>query len=109
MTRDEHLLVIAMEECNEVAQRLSKALRFGMEEAQPVETGGDGHTNNRDRIWNEWCDLVALMRMLKIPCASIAAMDTKRGKVERFLAYSADCGKLVAAQASPPTPDAEKP
>jgi hypothetical protein len=35
MTRDEHLMTIAMEECAEVAQRVSKAVRFGMEEIQP--------------------------------------------------------------------------
>lgn len=90
-------MTIAMEECAEVAQRLSKALRFGMEEAQPIETGGDGITNNRDRIWNEWCHLVTLMRMLEIPCASIAAMEMKRRNVERFLAYSESCGTLSAA------------
>ncbi len=109
MTRDEHLLVIGMEECNEVAQRLSKALRFGMEEAQPVETGGDGATNNRDRIWAEWCDLVALMRMLDIPCASIAAMDAKRAKVEAFLRYSEECGTVAEAGVSARVPEEHKP
>ncbi len=99
MTRDEHLMVIAMEECSEVAQRLSKALRFGMEEVQPVETGGDGTINNRDRIWYEWCHLVAMMRMIGIPCASIGEMNIKREKVEHFLAYSASCGTLSSSPA----------
>jgi hypothetical protein len=39
MTRKEHLLVIAMEECNEVAQRLSKALRFSLHRLDT--NGGD--------------------------------------------------------------------
>lgn len=38
MTRDEHLYTIAGEEGVEVAQRCSKALRFGGSEVQPGQT-----------------------------------------------------------------------
>lgn len=35
MKRHEHLLSILAEECCEVGQRVSKALRFGLDEVQP--------------------------------------------------------------------------
>jgi hypothetical protein len=89
MTRQEHLLLIGMEECSEVAQRLSKALRFGMEEIQPGQS-----LTNRERIQVEWNDLVAMMRMAGIKTASIAAINAKQAKVEAFLTYSGECGTL---------------
>jgi hypothetical protein len=35
MTREQHLLTILAEECGEVVQRASKAIRFGLDESQP--------------------------------------------------------------------------
>ena len=93
MTRDEHLMVIAMEECHEVAQRLSKALRFGMEEVQPGQ-----HMTNRERVTVEVADLRAMFDMLGIdddsPFVHRLALE-KRAKVEHFLNYSAECGTLA--------------
>lgn len=97
MTHDEHLLTIAAEECAELAQRLSKALRFGLHEIQP----GQPHSN-RERIIAEYADLKAAMWMIGIgdddvDCTVVAA---KRAKVEHFLAYSRACGTV-----EPETPD----
>lgn len=61
MTRQEQLLLIAMEECVEVAHRLSKALRFGMEEVQP----GQPLTNSQ-RIYDEYYQLRAVLGMCGI-------------------------------------------
>lgn len=58
MTRDEHLLTILAEECAEVAQRCSKALRFGIDEVQP----GQG-LDNRRRIEKEFNDLLGVYLM----------------------------------------------
>ena len=114
MTRTEHLLVIAIEECHEVAQRLSKALRFGMMEIQPGQP-----LTNRERIRYEYSDLAAVLEMIdpatdgaggRIHPPSGSAMDAKREKVEHFLKYSAECGTLSddpAAQAIPAPPQAE--
>lgn len=95
MTRQDHLLVRAMEECNELAQRISKALVFGMEEVQPGQT-----LTNRERIYGEYYDLRAVLGM-----AGIDAWDTsdrarqaeaaKVAKVEKFLAYSDACGRVT--------------
>lgn len=93
MNRREHLLVILMEECNEVAHRASKALRFGLEEIQP----GDEKTNAQ-RISDELNDLVGVAVMLRnegtIDSVDPTAIAFKTAKVEKFLAYSKECGTL---------------
>jgi len=90
MTRDEHLMTIAMEECAEVAQRVSKALRFGMEEIQPGQP-----LTNAERIRQEYSDLAATLEMLGIGAPLGRWMDEKRAKVTQFLEYSAQCGTLT--------------
>lgn len=91
MNRAEHLLVRAMEECDEVSQRVSKALVFGLEEVQP----GQGRTN-RQRIVDEFHDLVAVLEMAGLHPRSLddAAISAKKAKVEKYLAYSRECGTL---------------
>lgn len=96
MTRTEHLLIILAEECNEVAQRCSKALRFTLDEIQP----GEGE-NNAERIEGELSDLFAVVEMLISADVldhdiiySKILMDRKREKVEKFLTYSEDRGTL---------------
>lgn len=94
MTREEHLLTIAAEECVEVAQRLTKALRFGLEEVQPGQT-----QTNRERIYHEYWQLRASLGMAGIDAwhngdDSKAVEREKVEKVEHFLNYSAECGTL---------------
>ena len=60
MNRLEHILTITAEECNEVAQRITKALRFGLSN---VEEGQS--FNNLERIMHEYNDLVAMLEMLE--------------------------------------------
>lgn len=102
MTRTEHLLVILSEECSEVAQRCSKALRFGLEEIQP----GQDKTNAQ-RIMDEINDLVATYQMLAGPIVSPtlplfrgtahewnSAIKAKQEKIEKFLDLSRKQGTL---------------
>ena len=102
MNRLEHLLTIGAEECAEVAQRISKALRFGLEEVQPGQL-----LDNAERIREEFTDLCATLQMIeeeaevvllpplvKDPDAE-AERNDKRAKVERFLLLSHRCGRLV--------------
>jgi hypothetical protein len=102
MTRTEHLLTMVAEECAEVAQRCSKALRFGLSEVQP----GQDKTNAQ-RIMDEVNDFIAVYQMLAGPVVSptsplfrgtpeafMAAVKAKQAKIEKFLAYSAECGTL---------------
>ena len=96
MNRTEHLLTTLGEEGVEVAQRCTKALRFGLTEVQP---GQD--LNNAQRIRGEFIDLLAVMRMLveegaiePVTDADLPAMEAKRQKVEKFLDYSRAMGTL---------------
>lgn len=97
MTREEHLLECLTEECAEVIQRVTKAQRFGITEAQR-----DQPLDNRDRLTLEVIDLLAIIDMCAeagllnlppIPTLSIGKSN-KRSKVERYLEYSRLHGRL---------------
>lgn len=60
MTKNENLLVTLMEECAELQQAVSKALRFGMDGSRP----GSPERNNEHDIMVEYYQLVAVMEML---------------------------------------------
>lgn len=95
MNRTEYLLTCLSEECAEVAQRVSKSLRFGSAERQP----GQEYTNAQ-RIGMELCDLLAVMKMLEEEEAVVMPPDLHRSilikqrKVEEYMEYSRHCGVL---------------
>lgn len=94
MTNVDHLLVILGEECAEVAQRTSKAIRFGLFEVQPGQT-----EDNKTRIERELSDLMAVADMLGFK-VSEEQMEEKRAKVRKFMAYARECGQLHDSQVS---------
>lgn len=89
MTREEHLLVILLEECSEVTKEASKAIRFGMHEVMPGQP-----LTNRDRILRELQDLYAVVEMLGLQGVDRAAIELKKAKVEKFMRYAKECGTL---------------
>lgn len=101
MTEIEHLLTILGEECAEVAQRASKAIRFGLTEVQ------DGQTEtNAQRIVGEMLDLIAVAELLEeagaLPNLSVVAarehyaqIEMKKEKVRRWMAYARNVGTLT--------------
>jgi hypothetical protein len=97
MKKVEHLLVILMEECAEVAKEASKALRFGLQDQYPA--GGE---TNAERIVREYGDLAAAMQMLfqenALTWPSYTEVkerqDAKIAKVKKFLEYSDSVGRL---------------
>ena len=102
MTRTEHLLFILAEEAAEVAQRASKAARFGLAEVQPGQ-----ELTNAQRLMQEVNDFVAVCTMIAGPVVSptsslfkddplkwTSAIGEKQAKIEKFLLYSAECGTL---------------
>lgn len=89
MTRTEQLLWILAEECAEVAQRASKAARFGLLEVQPEQD-----KNNLQRLIYELNDLVSVADMLEPMWMDDNMIEAKRRKVEKYLAYSVTCGTL---------------
>lgn len=97
MNETEHLLTILFQECAEVQQRVSKALRFGLPEVQP----GQDKTN-AERIIEELNDLYAVVVMLERagalpPSADPAAIAAKEEKVLRYMAHARECGVLERA------------
>lgn len=96
MTRKEYLLGLLAEEALEVAHRVHKGLRFGLEETQPHHT-----RNNKERIMEEYADLICVMELLQeeeiLPLAIDLNwiddhMDKKEAKIEKYLDYSTKQG-----------------
>lgn len=99
MNTEEYLLVCLMEECQEVSQRISKALRFGLEEVQ--KSNANETRTNRERINYELQDLQAVVGMLieqndayQNSVDSFKARQLKREKLLRYMEYSKEQGKL---------------
>jgi NTP pyrophosphatase (non-canonical NTP hydrolase) len=97
VNRTEHLLVCLAEECAEVSQRVSKALRFGLAEVQPGQP-----LNNAERIAGELDDLFAVARILAdegiLPREGpdgAEVVEGKRAKIERCMAISREQGVLL--------------
>lgn len=95
MNRQEHLLTIVQEECNEVGQRASKAARFGLTEVQPGQS-----LDNETRLLGEFADLCGALELtLKKDIVEIVEflrdpIDAKKAKIEHFLTYSKQMGTL---------------
>lgn len=90
MTRLEHLLTIGAEECAEIAQRLSKSLRFGLDEIEPGQ-----FLSNRQRVIEEVNDLLAALSMADLVRTDGQAIAAKVTKIEKYLTYSAQQGTLT--------------
>ncbi len=88
MNTTEHLLTILAEECAEVAQRASKAARFGLTEVRPGET-----ENNARTIEREMGDLMAVFEMLGL-CIHEEDKDAKIAKVKKYMDYARKIGTL---------------
>jgi hypothetical protein len=88
MKKTEYLLVVLAEEGAEVAQRASKAIRFGLLEVQP----GQEETNVR-RLERELADVMATAELLglKVRDEDKAA---KREKLKKYMGYSQQIGTL---------------
>jgi hypothetical protein len=92
MTENELLLCCVAEECAEVAQRVSKALRFGLDEVQPGQplTNGERITQELNDLWSA-VDLLCERGVISaddVRLTGRAARDAKREKLLRYLEYS---------------------
>jgi len=96
MNRIEHLLTILTEECAEVQQATTKALRFGLEEGRDIAATAYG--NNVERMRHELNDLLAMVEMLEKEGINLSpdhlSREMKKAKVEKYLLYSKECGTL---------------
>lgn len=113
MTRTQHLLVILMKDATKVAQRVSKALLFGVEEVQPGQT-----LTNGERVTMGFIDLLAAFEMAAedgaVPFVHQPAFQenvaiiAKREKVEVFLKFSSARGLVDGETPEPDYPHPEK-
>jgi NTP pyrophosphatase (non-canonical NTP hydrolase) len=96
MNKNEHLLTCLAEECAEIQQAVSKALRFGLKGGYP----GTDRTN-ADDIAAEITDLMAVISMccdakiIDEPVASKNAFDAKKTKVLHYMEYAESVGTLT--------------
>ncbi len=98
MTDEQMLLTCIAEECTELGQRCSKAIRFGVTEVQKNQD-----KNNAERFVDELTDLLALIELLRtydestgsaprFPPVTREGLDAKKAKFLRNLDYSRSLG-----------------
>jgi hypothetical protein len=94
MTELENALVKLSEECNEVAQRCTKALRFGMEEIQAIQ-----ELTNAARIRGEMAGLMAaydkLVRMGVLEYPKTHEIHDASTKKDKYFEYSKKVGTVT--------------
>ncbi len=97
LTREQYLLICLIEECQEVSQRATKALRFGMNEVQPGQ-----NQNNMQRLVMEIADLTATLEIIAneriIDCDDeyyLKMIEDKNIKIEKYYKYSQEQGIAI--------------
>lgn len=96
LTKEQYLLNCLSEECAEVIQRVTKALRFGLLEVQ------DGQElTNAQRLVYEYNDLLGVVEILTelgtVPIDGIGdrgQIDAKKDKLLKFMEHSRNAGIL---------------
>ncbi|MEQ1644255.1 MAG: hypothetical protein ABL959_12480 [Pyrinomonadaceae bacterium] len=96
MKAQEYLMICVAEECAEIQQRITKALRFGLYEIQPGQPD-----NNLVRIREEFNDLLGVLELVASHGTALMVIDRKQvdakiDKVIKFMEYSEDLGLLEA-------------
>lgn len=93
MTRQEHLMVCLIEECNETVHALSKCLRFGPDEIWPKMD-----QTNMERVSVELNDLLAVAAMLVDEGfdldVDLESAEAKKAKVEKYIKYAEFLGTI---------------
>lgn len=96
MNMREYLLTCLAEECAEVQQEISKALRFGLEDWRPRD---ETKENNRDKIQREFNDLLAVAEILNDHGILNIDFDQdkseKKAKVYRYAEYARERRTLI--------------
>jgi hypothetical protein len=94
MPEQENVLLCVIEECVEVAHRVSKILRFGLDETQP------GFPPNRERLVGEINDLLGAIELLQEKGVELpllgdpGAIALKKKKILDMIEYSRKQGRL---------------
>ena len=97
MNKQEHLLVLLMEECAEVQHACSKALRFGLHDKWPEKAA-----SNIECVAQELIDVKAIAKLLSEECVlpveltsdDALKVQNKIVRVKAMMNYSVNKGKL---------------
>lgn len=92
MNKTEHLLTCLAEECAEIQQAVTKALRFGLHDDFKETTPAQD-------IARECCDLIAVIEMLEEAgiikkAGTIYAIEQKKARVLHYMEYAKEHGTL---------------
>ena len=99
MNKTEYLLTCLSEECAEISQRASKAIRFGLAEKQVGQ-----EMDNASRLCEEVVDLLCVLELVDKHCPELRnandfdpdkCREVKLAKLEKYMAYSRAQGTLV--------------
>lgn len=93
LNREQYLLTLIQEECAELSQRASKALRFGLFEVQSGQ-----ELDNWERLMGEYVDLYTTIQMLDSLFVDVKPNDEdvliKIDKIKKYMKLSVDRGIL---------------
>ena len=93
MNIKEHIFMLLSEECAEVAQVVSKILRFG-----PDNIGPGHDQTNKERLEEEIADILGVIGLLRkenmISDIDPKKIKAKGEKIKRYMQYSKDKGTL---------------
>lgn len=100
MNTKEYLLTCLSEECSEVAKEASKAMRFGLHDKYNGETPLERMIGELNELT---CVIVLLMEHGVLPAnwSNIDKQLDKRGKLEKYMSYSASKGTLTPEEKDP--------
>jgi hypothetical protein len=96
VSRDEYLLTLLLEECAEIQQAASKALRFGMDDNYK------DNPTNREKLHQEIQDVLAVIDLLteaEVFATNPSIRDpvrqtVKRARIEHYMRYSQEMLRL---------------
>lgn len=102
MNRKQLLLLKVMEECDELSQRASKAIRFGLHEIQDHVGENPNEATNLERLAAEYKDLFVSLQMVLAEENSVASMlltETdiikREERIHKYMEYSRQLGLLT--------------
>jgi NTP pyrophosphatase (non-canonical NTP hydrolase) len=95
MNKVEHLLTCLVEECAEVQQAVTKALRFGLDDDFK-------ETTPKQDIIRECIEVIAVIKLLEEEgiielTGVITAIEQKKAKIRHYMEYAKERGTLISS------------
>ena len=92
MTSEQYLLTLLAEECAEVSQRATKAIRFGLDDPKGAQPG---FPSNKERLLEEINDLLVVVEMLfGENYVNKTQQNNKKEKIQKYTQLSKELGQL---------------